>query len=312
LELRVTERGLDYAWSRPSVAAIKAGGYVFVSRYLSWVNPSTAGKVIIQAEAKTLLAAGIDIYLNWEFDAQDCIRGTDGGTTDATEAVRQARALGYPRGATLFHSADFDVTDDQKPVVAAYFVAARAVEHAAGYRTGCYSGFWTVKYLLDHDAIDDAWQAFAWSGGRWESRAALRQVQNDISVDGADCDLDERVGIAYSWLHPAGATAVQAQEGTMRFKFVGLPNTPTGLDGRVHVTDGLRYRVYGLSAQVDELLSAAGAAPIVSVTAADLPAGWDYPHAVSQLCGHHDPEPVGGGPGLAAAQVSVALNQDQP
>ncbi|MFI2206441.1 hypothetical protein ACH47Z_37915 [Streptomyces sp. NPDC020192] len=35
------------------------------------------------------------------------------------------------------------------------------------------------------------WQTYAWSGGNWDSRAQLRQVQNDITVAGHDADLDQ-------------------------------------------------------------------------------------------------------------------------
>jgi hypothetical protein len=220
--------GIDYSFSRPPVGTIVADGYGFACRYLSWL-PS--GKVITESEAQGLLSAGVDVFLNWEFDALDCLRGAEGGTTDATEAVRQAQALGYPRGATIYHSADFDVTDAQKPTVAAYLAAARAVLRPAGYRTGCYSGYWTVKYLFDHGVIDDAWQTFAWSGGLWEPRAALRQLQNSIQVGGADCDLDETVGTTYSWLRPATSSD---EEFAMRM--FRLPS------GYVVLTDGVVRR----------------------------------------------------------------------
>jgi hypothetical protein len=200
----MTRLGIDYAWSRPAVSTIVANGYGFVCRYLSWLPD---GKVIDDAEVRALLDAGVDVFLNWEFDAQDALRGADGGMKDATEALRQARALGYPQGATIYHSADFDVTDAQKPIVAAYMVAARKVHHAAGYRTGCYSGYWTLRDLFDHGyCVDDGWQTFGWSGGLWEPRATIRQIHNDVMVGGAVCDVDEIVGATYSWLHPNGGS----------------------------------------------------------------------------------------------------------
>jgi hypothetical protein len=102
---------------------------------------------------------------------------------------------------------------------------------------------------------------------------------------------DQFIGLVRQFM--AAATAGGEVE-TMRFTFNGLANTPTGVEGRVHVTDGLRYRVYGLSGQVDALLSAAGAGPIVAVGPAQLPTGWDYPRAVSQLCGTQDPGELAG------------------
>lgn len=282
----MTDQGLDYSYSRPPIAAIKAGGYVFVSRHLCWKYPHTIGKIITPAERDALLASGIDIYLNWEYDAQDCLRGASGGRIDATEAVSQAQALDYPAGATIYHSADWDVTDAQKPTVAYYFSAARAIEQDAGYRTGCYSGYWTIKYLFDHMVIDDGWQAYAWSGGLWDTRAALRQVQNGITVGGADCDLDERVGTAYSWLKPARDPEVRM----LRYTFTNYADLTDGMPGygRVHVTDGLRYRIFPKGTVWADLAAKAGAGPITQVDGAVT--GGSYGGAVAKLCGMLDTE----------------------
>ncbi|MBO0869595.1 MAG: DUF1906 domain-containing protein [Micromonosporaceae bacterium] len=185
------DHGLDYAWSRPDISAIKAGGYQFVSRYLSWL-PN--GKVIDASEYRSLRAAGIQVALNWEHTADEALQGAATGTRSATEAVRQARALGYPAGCTIYFSVDFDQTAGQADVCHAYLRAAQSIVHAAGYRIGVYGGIHAVRRALDARVVDDAWQTFAWSAGQWEPRATLRQIQNGISVDGADCDRDARVG----------------------------------------------------------------------------------------------------------------------
>jgi hypothetical protein len=190
----VRDSGLDYAWSKPSISAIKAGGYKFVLRYLSWL-PN--GKVITASEYGSLRAAGLDVALNWEFTADEALNGATTGSTSATEAVRQAQALGYPKGCTIYFAIDFDQTAAQAPACNAYLRAARGVVHAAGYRMGVYGGVNAVGRALDAGVVDDAWQTFAWSGGRWDNRAHLRQIENGVVVDGADCDRDERVGITY-------------------------------------------------------------------------------------------------------------------
>ena len=105
------------------------------------------------------------------------------------------------------------------------------------------------------------------------------------------------------WLaHITGGGPNVQQEETMRYKFSGLPETPSGHDGRIHVTDGLRYRVIGLSGQVDSLMASAGAGPIITVTPANVPAGWTYKRAVDQLCGMPDAELAGGGEGGGTPQ----------
>lgn len=192
--MAVRDYGLDYAWSKPSISAIKAGGYKFVCRYLSWL-PN--GKVITASEYRSLRSAGLHTALNWEYTADEALQGAGTGTTSATEAVRQAQAVGYPKGCTIYFSIDFDQTASQASVCNAYLRAARDVLHPAGYRMGVYGGFYAVGRALNAGVVDDAWQTFAWSGGQWDARAHLRQTETGIVVGGADCDRDARVGTTY-------------------------------------------------------------------------------------------------------------------
>ncbi|MBO0867083.1 MAG: DUF1906 domain-containing protein [Micromonosporaceae bacterium] len=192
--MALRDYGLDYAWSKPSISAMRSGGYRFASRYLSWL-PN--GKVITASEYQSLRDAGIQVALNWEHTANEALQGAPTGQRSADEAVRQAHALGYPRGCTIYFSIDFDQTASQANVCNAYLRAARDVLHAAGFRIGVYGGFNAVKRALDAQVVDDAWQTYAWSGGRWDARASLRQIQNGITVGGADCDRNSRVGPTY-------------------------------------------------------------------------------------------------------------------
>ena len=58
-------------------------------------------------------------------------------------------------------------------------------------RTGAYGGYWVIKRLFDAHKIAWGWQTYAWSGGNWDSRAQLRQIQNGI--DNGNEDKDEAV-----------------------------------------------------------------------------------------------------------------------
>lgn len=200
-------RGADYSWGRPQLSAAKAAGVTFVSRYLSWNVPSQVGKVITPGERDQILGAGIDIFANWEYDAKDALGGSAAGAIIGKAAAYQAAGLGYPRGACLFNSADWDVSDSEKAVVGAHFAALRPEYRARGYLLGAYGSYWLLKYLFDHNLIDEGWQTYAWSGGYWDSRARLRQVQNGVKIGGADCDWDVMYGQVPSWKHPTG-TAV--------------------------------------------------------------------------------------------------------
>src|SRR5690348_5167768 len=65
--LSAARKGLDYSWGRQRPAVVKAAGYTFVCRYLSW---HTTGKKLTPGEAEALIGAGIDDVCNWEFDPQ--------------------------------------------------------------------------------------------------------------------------------------------------------------------------------------------------------------------------------------------------
>lgn len=190
----MTDQGLDYSFGRINPAVAWNDKYRFVCRYLSWLPNS---KCINAAEYAQLSAQGFEIALNWEFQAKDCLGGAASGKLHANEAVKQARAVGYPAGSTIYFSADFDATEAQQPVINAYLAAARVILKAAGYRTGVYGGFYVVKRAFDAGVIDDGWQTYAWSGGQWDVRAAIHQDRNGISEAGCSCDHNTRVGVTY-------------------------------------------------------------------------------------------------------------------
>jgi hypothetical protein len=190
----VTDNGLDYSFGRPNLDIAWAQGFRFVARYLSWLPNS---KVINPGELSALRAKGFHVALNWEFDAKDALGGAEAGHTQATEAVRQAKSLGYPAGCTIYYSVDFDEAPDQAPTVAQYFQAAGSVTHAGGFRIGAYGGFYVIQRLFDAKLIDDGWQTYAWSGGQWDPRATVRQVHNGVTVGGADTDLNTRLGATH-------------------------------------------------------------------------------------------------------------------
>jgi hypothetical protein len=193
---------IDYAWGRPSIAALKAHGAVAVCRYLAYPQLSTQGKLLTRDEATGLAAAGIAIVSNWEHAGSWTAEYSGGyatGLRHATEAARQHAACGGPPDRPIYFSADFDPTDAQLPTIAHYYQGVADVIGLA--RTGAYGGYRTVKYLLDRGVIRWAWQTYAWSKFRdspdqasylhWDPRAQLRQIKNEVYIDGVSCDLNE-------------------------------------------------------------------------------------------------------------------------
>jgi len=162
-------------------------------RYLSWDNSSTHGKILFIPELRALHGAGLGVGFNWEYSATDAKGGAAAGRIQGTEAVAQAKVRGLPKGKCIYFSVDWDTTPGDQAVINSYFSAARAICHSAGYRIGMYGGYWPLSRAFNSGVIDDGWQTYAWSGGNWDSRAAIRQVRNNVNIAGGACDINEFV-----------------------------------------------------------------------------------------------------------------------
>ena len=152
---------LDYAWAKPTPAAIKAAGYSGVMRYLS----PDATKNLTKAEATGLLATGLSIGLVWESTASRAGQGFAAGAADAATAEAQATAIGYPFSAALFYAVDFDAAP---AAVAPYFagIASRAARPV---------GIYGSARVVEGVSAAWKWQACAWSAGRVSASAHLYQ-----------------------------------------------------------------------------------------------------------------------------------------
>lgn len=184
----MTDLAVDYAWTHPNPAAIKAAGYMGVIRYLS-TDPT---KNITAAEAAALHAAGLGILLVWEAGGQNALGGANQGNVDGTQARVEAGALGYPTWCPVFAAVDFDVQPAQYPAVDAYFAAFAA---AAGHPEGDYGSFALLNHMAaaDHE-VKFYWQTSAWSGTTVSPLAHLYQrLAPTLTVPGAAGSYDENV-----------------------------------------------------------------------------------------------------------------------
>lgn len=185
----------DYT-SRIAPDALKVAGVVGVCRYLSPVQPNTDFKRITATEYRELTDAGIEVLLNWEYDARDWLEGASAGATHAWLAISQARALGHPEGRPIVGSVDFDITLGQWNIAgAAYATAFRDAVTAAGYLPGVY-GPWDALTWCQNLGFQVFWQAgmsSAWSGGRngtaWPG-AHLRQ-RREVTVANSVTDWND-------------------------------------------------------------------------------------------------------------------------
>jgi len=202
--------GIDYAWSHPDPAAIAAAGYQFTCRYLSR-DPT---KNLTLGEAQALAAHGVWVVANWEFTAQDALRGRAGGVADATAALAQAKACGMPDGRPIYFSIDWDVTPAQEPTVTAYFGGVDSVLGLAA--AGEYAGYYPLRVQRDGSVTTWEWQTAAWSGGQWDARVNIRQT-GSTTLGGVQVDTNEAYTDDYGQWMPGrlpfpSTTSVQQQE----------------------------------------------------------------------------------------------------
>lgn len=183
--------GLDCV-GQPSPGAIRAGGYQFICRYLSWV-PNGKNLIAKQppwnAELAGYLAAGIKVLVNWEYDGKPG-SGFNQGRLDAIEAQRQLALMGIPEAPVMF-SVDYDAPPAHFPAIDAYFDGCASILGRA--RTGSYGGYHVIRHLLDAGKIAWAWQCQAWSKGKIDPRIHLLQLNNRgyATVGGVQCDVNE-------------------------------------------------------------------------------------------------------------------------
>jgi Domain of unknown function (DUF1906) len=192
--------GIDYSFgSGLSVAQMRAAGVTFVCRYLDYLPNA---KVIDRTEFANITGGGLHVVLNWEGTGKDCVRGEAGGVADATEANRQAVALGASGCPIYFSPADYDVPPGDQAMINAYMKGvASVISHS---RTGMYGGYWPLSRAFDAGVITWGWQTYAWSGGNWDSRAHIQQYQNDARLGPASVDYDRSMHPDFgAWPRPA-------------------------------------------------------------------------------------------------------------
>lgn len=175
-------QGLDYTGLSPN--EVKARGASFVMRYLSY----TPYKNLTRNEAEELKKLGIKVGVVWETTADRALSGYGAGEADAHEALRQAIECGMVGAWGITAAVDFDTNGSPQRTDPYFDGWAAYMGHA---RTGPYGGYEVVRHHANrgHKAL---WQTYAWSGGRWDSRAEIQQYNNNNSA----FDLDRTTGMA--------------------------------------------------------------------------------------------------------------------
>src|SRR5215469_12846809 len=104
---------IDYSTLRPPIPLLKAAGVTAVGRYIGHdCEPGFAciHKNLTVPEKDELLAAGIAIWLSFEYAADAALNGIAQGVKDVVLADRQVAELGMET-AGVYYAVDFDVPD---------------------------------------------------------------------------------------------------------------------------------------------------------------------------------------------------------
>src|SRR5258708_20740252 len=179
---------IDYSVLRPPMPLLKAAGVTAVGRYIGWDGEpgfQDIHKNLTLPEKTTLLTAGIQIWLSFEYAADAALGGDLQGVRDAHLASSQLKNLGMASpGTAVYYAVDFDL-QDFAPSLAETPANARAkLGPVAGYFDGIhsmnpnhevdgYAGHLTTHPPLHAKLIKPGWPALPWPGGKWDPRAGL-------------------------------------------------------------------------------------------------------------------------------------------
>src|SRR5579863_2613863 len=103
------EKLIDFAFSRPSPAAIKQAGYAGVIRYLC-IDQT---KQITPAEANGYHSVGLTVTLTYEDTANDAEGGEAMGAAKAAIAKPELAALGVPSDRPVYFAVDENLVADK-------------------------------------------------------------------------------------------------------------------------------------------------------------------------------------------------------
>ena len=192
--------GIDYAWSKPSIAAIKAAGEVFVAQYFS----PDESKNLTPARAHDLQAAGVKIVVVWEYGAADARRGRAGGQRDAAAAQVEAEACHLP-DIPIYWAIDYDEPPGDQGLIDGY-AGGWTSELGMDRGGNAYGGYWPLSRLKHAGLIKRLWGTPAWSGNEWATSGLVPDIMQGamVTIGGVQCDLDAGLSADFgAWHRPA-------------------------------------------------------------------------------------------------------------
>lgn len=170
-------KGIDYTDSNKDIQTLIQADYKFVCRYL----PTSVWKGITRNEINRLHKVNLKIVLAFETTTNRCLSGQEGGVEDATRALSLLLDLNITTPQVIYFCVDNDFNQEELMTVQEYFKGIAQVIDIS--LIGAYGGYNTISTLFDNNLITYGWQTLAWSQGRWDPRAQLRQTTNNQDLD---------------------------------------------------------------------------------------------------------------------------------
>ena len=190
---------IDFSAARPKGSDIKALGYDGVLRYLC----TSDWKRLTAAEVKDYHANGLGIGVVFEDAAANALGGKKAGVSDATKALSQANALGFPVSIPIYFAVDFDSKPEQQATIDEYLRGAASVIGAE--RVGVYGSFYVVERCAANKTARWFWQTLAWSGKQVSKHNHI--LQNLKTPKIKDTDENESVDNWGGWYGNSPAPA---------------------------------------------------------------------------------------------------------
>lgn len=169
---------VDYSFARPDLAQVKAAGVTGVIRYLTG-----SGKGLTTGEIQRIRAAGLTLTLVYETTGRTVKGGRSAGVSDANAARNALDALGLPASLVYF-AVDYDMQPGEYALLDAYLDGIASVLGKA--QTGLYAGYGPCAHAISRGY--QAWQTYAWSGGKVAQGIKIYQYSNGANIGGGQVD----------------------------------------------------------------------------------------------------------------------------
>lgn len=188
--------GIDTATPISSEVAelMVQNGVSFVGRYLV---PTRYHKALTKEEAQGLSAAGLQIFVYYEINADDALKGAERGTKDGKSAYQCAKDIGLPSNAIIYFTVDCSYPDTSPTgmakyngLICDYLDAARA--ETGEYEIGLYGPYPTLEYAKSNSPCVAYVQSVGGSGKNVSDAYTIYQLTNTspfcgIGVDWCSC-----------------------------------------------------------------------------------------------------------------------------